>query len=476
MGDWTPIPLALGQNAASTGAVSLESLENLAAELHPPSPLQKKAQYHLRHTPGLKRRATVGLGPIRGLAVLDGLLYVVSGNDLYSVDSNYNAVLLTGADGLYASDLATVPGTGPVPIANNGRHIAICTSTNTLVANQSGFSIPSQFNFNGADYQDGYGIFTERDTQFLWLSNLDDLTVISGLDFTSADAESDNVVGCLVSNEELLIFKERTLEQWFNAGAASFPYVRSQNGVVERGCAASASIAQANRAAVWLGDDLRVYAMQGLQPQPISAPDIERLIENVDPRDIGSAEGFTYQQDGQLYYVLSFATLSVAYSFDTGKWHKRTSPGLSRYRASGYAYWLNRHIVGDSESGNLYELRMDELKDNDDPVIRRSVLPPVYGGGNPVFMGDLLLDTEAGTGLNDGQGEDPKIMLELSDDDGRTWSSQRPASMGKIGQYDTQAVWTRLGRFRRTRHLRLSISDPVPVHWVSAAASLEVGA
>lgn len=469
----SPIPLASARNAASTGAVSLESLENLLAE---PAPQGSKAPFHLRHTPGLVRRVTVGAGPIRGIEVMNRLMWVVSGEDLYTVDANYFVQKLTGADGVYASSQARIPGEENVFMTNNGRHVAVCAPDVTLIGDLTSFDLPEQTNFNGADYQDGYGIYTQRDTQFFWLSGLDDLTTISGTDFTSADAESDNVVGCLVNNEELIIFKERTLEQWFNAGNALFPYTRSQNGVVERGCAASGSIAQAERASLWLGDDLRVQLMQGLQPQPVSTPDIERLIEQVSPPDIAAATAFTYQQDGQLYYVLTFATLTVVYSLTTGRWHTRKSPDKTRYRANNYAYAFNRHIVGDFENGNLYELDMGTYTDDGETVLRRAVLPPLYGGGNPVFQGDLLLDIEGGVGLTSGEGDDPQIMLELSDDLGATWSSQRPAPAGAIGRYDTQAVWTRLGRFKHTRHIRLSISDPVAVHWVSAASSLEAGA
>lgn len=467
----TAIPLASAQNEASSGAVSIESLTNVYAE---PAPPRSKSPFHLRHTPGLKKKVTVGTGKIRGIIPFQGNLFVVSGTNLYSVDANYNATLLTGVTGVYASASSIIPGSRNVFMATNGIDVAICSETITLIANATSFTTLSFFDFNGADYQDGYGIFTERDTQNVRITGLDDMTTMSALDFTTADAESDDVVGVLVNNEEVIVFKERTLEQYFNAGNADFPYVRSQNGVVERGCAASASIAQADRSALWLGDNLRVYLMQGLQPVPVSTADIERKIESA--TNIQDASAFTYQQEGQLFYQLSFDDLTVVYSLTTGLWHLRRSKGLTRSRANNYAYWRNRHVVGDYSNGNLYELDMSTYTENSEAVVRQAVPPPLYANGNPVFQGDLLLDIQGGAGLTTGQGDDPEIMLEVSDDLGNTWSAYRPAKAGPEGEYERQAVWNRLGRFRHTRHVRFSISDPVEVHWVGAAASLEAGA
>lgn len=58
------------------------------------------------------------------------------------------------------------------------------------------------------------------------------------------------------------------------------------------------------------------------------------------------------------------------------------------------------------------------------------------------------------------QGEDPKLMLEWSDDNGATWSNQRTASLGKVGEYQTRVKFHRLGQ-SRNRVFRISISDPV---------------
>lgn len=59
--------------------------------------------------PGLDLLLSCGAGPIRGLGMLNGIMYVVSGNEVYSVDTSYTATLL-GAIG---------SATGPVSFFNN---------------------------------------------------------------------------------------------------------------------------------------------------------------------------------------------------------------------------------------------------------------------------------------------------------------------------------------------------------------------
>ena len=86
----------------------------------------------------------------------------------------------------------------------------------------------------------------------------------------------------------------------------------------------------------------------------------------------------------------------------------------------------------------------------------------------------LQLDLESGVGLTDGQGEDPQVMLQWSDDGGHTWSREHWVSAGRGGAYTWRALWRRLGR-SRDRVFRLVISDPVKVTWIDAFMEMERG-
>jgi hypothetical protein len=74
----------------------------------------------------------------------------------------------------------------------------------------------------------------------------------------------------------------------------------------------------------------------------------------------------------------------------------------------------------------------------------------------------------------DAQGREPQLMLDWSDDNGKTWSSQRYASFGRVGQYLQRVKFHRLGQ-ARDRIYRVSISDPVKRVILSAELEAEGG-
>ena len=68
----------------------------------------------------------------------------------------------------------------------------------------------------------------------------------------------------------------------------------------------------------------------------------------------------------------------------------------------------------------------------------------------------------------------PVITLQTSDDSGRSWSSERLASIGAAGDYVRIAEWFNLGSFR-SRLFRIQCSSAVRLSIVSANADVEIG-
>lgn len=67
--------------------------------------------------------------------------------------------------------------------------------------------------------------------------------------------------------------------------------------------------------------------------------------------------------------------------------------------------------------------------------------------------------------------EDPRVMLRLSNDAGRTWITEQIRTVGKSGEFDRRVRWNRLGMGRR-RVFEVSMSDPIP--WKITGAFLAV--
>lgn len=422
-------------------------------------------------------RATVGSGPIRGEWQMGDYAYVVSGQEFYKVSRSYDAYFK-----------GIVLGTGPVSISDNGTQIFIAANPDGYIYNATTdvFSQITDPDFPGAvtvGYIDGYFVFNEPDSQKFWKTELLDGTSVDPTEFASAEGAPDNLVSLIVDHLEVWLFGVNSVEVWYDAGTPDFPFARIQGAYIETGCAAPYSVAKMDNSVFWLGKDARgngmVYRANGYTPQIISTHALSYAIGQYP--DISDAIAFTYQQEAHSFYVLIFPSGNATWVYDTttGLWHERaymnqSDGSLGRIRANCYTFFNGKHVIGDYENGNLYELSLDTYSDNGDIQKWLRAWRALPTGGNNLkrtFHHELQLDCQSGVGL-DGtqQGTDPQVILRWSDDGGHTWSNEHWRSMGAIGNTQTRVIWRRLGSTEklRDRVYEVSGTDPVKIALIGA--------
>ena len=414
---------------------------------------------------------------IRGMKVCDNYLYVVAGNTLWRISP-----ALTATDvGVMGTD------TGQVKMADNGSQVMI-------VDDEKGYlysSVADAFyeirtdptdadpdfpeNPRGLGYMDGYFVVSKRDTGTFWISKLYDGTSWDALDFASAEGSPDMAVDIIVDHRELWIFGEESTEVFYNAGNVDFPFVRTEGAFIEVGIASKDCAAKLDNSVYWLTNHGTLVRADGYNPQVVSTRQVEHQWCKYDT--IEDARAFAYHWQGHAFYQITFPSGNATWVYDAsnGSWHKRASyPNQGRHRANCYAFWNDKHLVGDFENGRVYELDLDTYTDNLE-LISRMRTTPMYSERNlNIFCHSLQIDFEAGTGLNTGQGLIPQAMLQMSDDGGHTWSNEYWVTAGKIGEYDRRAIWQRLG-VGRNRTLKLMVTDPVKWNILGATANITVG-
>ena len=376
---------------------------NLFPEAIPEGSGGKEAGFLLR-CPGLRLVATVGDGPIRGLWVTNGVAYVVSGSEFYSLDTDWVSTLI-----------GTVSGTGPVSMADNGTQIFIACNPASYIYNVSTavFGQITDPDFPGAGsvgYLDGYFVFNEPDTQKFWVTSLLDGTSIDPLDFASAEGYPDNVVALIVDHREIFLFGNTSVEVWYDAGTPDFPLARIQGAFMEVGCEAAYSVAKLDNSVFWLGSDARgrgiVYRANGYTPARISTNAVEYIIQSYG--SISDAIGYTYQQDGHPFYVLIFPSAQATWVYDvsTQLWHERAAfknGEFVRHRSNCQMSFNDEIVVGDYEDGRVYAFDLDVYAD-DDQIQKwlRSwrALPTGQNNLKRTAHHSLQLDAETGVGLN----------------------------------------------------------------------------
>lgn len=466
-------------------ARSVNAADNRMVNLYPEAtPENGKDAGFLNRAPGLRLLATLGTGPVRGLWQFNGYGYAVSGNTLYKIDAAWNATVL-----------GTVSGSGPVSMSDNGAVLFVaCNGPSYTYFDITGdFQQITDPNFEGAvtvGYLDGYFVFNAPNSQRVYVVTSLTSTgyiyplVFDALDYASAEGSPDGLVSLIVDHREAWLFGTNSVEVWYDSGAADFPLTRIQGAFNELGCAAPYSVAKMDNGLFWLGSDARgngmVYRANGYTGQRISTHAIEFAIQSY--ATISDAIGYTYQQDGHSFYVLSFPTGNATWVYDvaTGGWHERagfSNGQFLRHISNCQMNYNNEIVVGSYADGNLYAFDLDVFADNGaaQKWLRSwRALPPGQNKLTRTAQHVLQLDCESGVGLATGQGSNPQVMLRWSDDGGHTWSNEHWASLGGIGAYGTRVIWRRLGMTEKLRDRVYEVSGTDPVKIAIIGAELTV--
>lgn len=484
-------------------ARSVNAADNRMVNLFPEIiPEGGKEAAFLNRAPGLTLLANVGTGPIRGLHTFGGYLYVVSGQNVYKVDTSYTATLIGNfqdAD-LTAYTIAgsnfqiTTASNTPVSMADCGSQLFIVCNGPSYVYKPSDGSfvrVISSGDFNisvgNVVYFNSYFVVNQLGTNNMFVSaHLDGTTWNMG-DTASTDGTADNIVGIIVDHKEMWVFGVNTTEVWYDAGNAGFQYAPIQGAFFEIGCAAAATLAKLDNSVFWLGSDTRgqgiVYRTNGYSGERISTHAVEWQIQQYG--DLSTAIAYTYQQDGHSFYVLIFPSANTTWVYDvaTQSWHERcgfSNGQFTRHRGNCQTFFNNVTVIGDYQNGNIYKFDLTNYSDNgsvqkwlrswralppDGNVSAWRYMPPSGNTMKRTAHHSLQLDCEAGVGLNSGQGSDPQVMLRWSDDGGHTWSNEHWVSIGAIGNYGQRAIWRRLGMTMklRDRIYEVSGTDPVKI-------------
>lgn len=429
-------------------------------------PADAKSATLLSRTPGISTWATVGTGPIYALLYALGALFAVSGTKLYRVDAFGAATLLGDVGAISAIDIAA-----------NTNAVVVVNTPNAYYWDGATFGqiIDPDFTSRGAgdvEFINNYLLFREPNSGRFFGADLGSSTSFDSLQFATAEASPDELVGMIVDHVQVILLGQESVEVWDNNGSSGFPFARSINGYVEIGCFNGRSVAKNDNSIDWLANDYTVRKLNGVTPVRISQHGIEQLIQ---ASTISTANAFGNSLGGHLFYHLSFNEVTVVHDATTGKWHERQTYGFDNWIAGTHATAYGLELVGSTQSGAIGFLSKDVFTDFGITQVMSWTYQPIYNAEKRAFHDSLEIGLEVGVGLTTGQGSDPEIMLDYSDDSGKTWVSLPNKKIGPIGNYRTKVKWTRLGSTDSARVYRASVSDPVRINVFDTQAVVRGG-
>lgn len=387
-----------------------------------------KTQLAMVGCPGTMSFASgIGTAPVRGLYPIGTLLYAVIDNFLYTIDTSGNlstpkGTLSTSTGRVmikYNGSAQSGVGGDQLMITDGAAGYIYNTSTGAFstIASAGGWAdlLASSHYPTHFTYLDGYFIAINGSMSF-WVSDLYDGTTWSALATSPIAATPDNIIGIAAHRQQLFLFKQHSTEVWYDAGIPTTigsPFLRVSGAVFDYGCISRWTIASAGASLFFLatqrmgnsGEVIGVAEVTEYQPKIVSTPAINYKIAQ--STNFTDCFAYCYSDEGHTFYVLTNPTddWTIVYDTSTQMWHERssfnaTNASVKRHVSNCYAYFNNKHYIGDYRSSSIYEMDTSYFTDNGNRIVSVRTAQTIYEDTelNNVFVTMLAVDMETGVG------------------------------------------------------------------------------
>lgn len=399
--------------------------------------------YSRRRVPGLSLLANTGHSGCRGFHYVGDVLLAAMGAKLVKIESDFTFEVL--------GDLA---GTGRVTFASNNKSptpdILCVTSSGIYTVTISGAPV----SFIDADlpqpnsicFIDGYFMATIRDGR-VFASGLNN-TSFAALDFATAEGKPGGLYRGLAFGQMLYLFGPKGIEPWRNAGnETGFPFSRST--VIPLGLVAPFAIAGHedgfSAALLLVGNDRRVWRIDGGAPTPVSTPDVDRALAAVaDPDDITA---LVFSAAGHAHWCVTGPGFTWVLDLSTEQWHERASWLQPNWRAACSVNAFDRWVVGDRTTDHLGLIDEDIYREYTAPLVFTVISMRAKAFPNRLNIPRLDAEFVVGQGLPTGTvGQTrPTVNISYAKDGGNVFSTPMIRNLGGMGEYRTRIHVDRLG-------------------------------
>ena len=411
-----------------------------------------------------------GPGVCRGGIIWNDMEYRVMGDRLVSI---YGTTI---------TDIGQIPGTGRAVMTIGFDHLAIAADENLFFYNGSELkqnTDPDLGKSLAVVWIDGY--FMTTDGQNLVVTELGNPFSVNPLKYGSSERDPDDIMTVLRYGVEVAAINRHSIETFYNAGTANFPFQRNDGAYVNRGAIGPYAACVADTYIAFVGggrnEPIGVYMATNGSSQKVSTREIDLLLE-----------GYTNQQlqkvlieyvSGRSERTLMIHLPDVTVCFDIGAteaagqpiWYYLTSAveGLGEYRAQYYLNNSGKWTVADTLTPRIGCLSDEHGHHWGEQVGWEFSTPIIYNDAKgAVFHSIELVGMPGSVAL----GENPVIETRYSED-GVTWSSRALCKMRTIGNRTAPIKWLRQGMMRDRRIQKFSGTSEAHISVAALEAEVE---
>ena len=257
----------------------------------------------------------------------------------------------------------------------------------------------------------------------------------------------------------LIAFGSRTTELfWDAANESGSPFARVLETSSDFGCTAGDSVTRAHNTYYWIGSFggfRSVYKMEGLAPERISTPAIDRLL-SAEQSGLPDAFGYSVNVDGHNFYLITLKNTNrtLVYDDTTSSWHEwtTTESGVETYFKQSYSFDIAVQLLYLHESnGTIYQMLPTYTNDYGNPIKVLGITDKFDNNNNMTKFHSRL---EVVGDITSSAGS---LGISWSDDDYNTYSTERTVDLAKA-----RPRLTRLGAFER-RAFKLTFEEDLPL-------------
>ncbi len=302
-------------------------------------------------------------------------------------------------------------------------------------------------------------LFTELGGRRIQWSAVADPSTLDGLNFATTESGEDLNIRVVALNGNAWIFKERSIEIWYNTGSGdeASAFARVSGGVITTGLKSFNLITKIRGGLFFIGSDGIAYVTTGSGLQPVSTQPVARDIREKNPTHC-----FYFEHEGHKMCVIRFSDRPAwVFNFSTSEWFER-SEGVTHgpWDAVGASKTTQGDWIVVSELGSISRLDNTPI-DKNGALYRRAISRTLRQDSARFRVPELEFYADYG---RVGPDDALELMFSYSGDRGKTWSSQRNLSLGSLGDYQTRTLFRSLGQFREfTACLDITHGYEVPI-------------
>jgi hypothetical protein len=484
----TPLPIPLGSYQAESQTSSIQRVINWR-----PVVMQKGAlnNINLLQPSGISQVIDTELGVCRGAWEMKGIPYFVMGNSLVSLNESgvvTNHGVISGAVRVsMASNNPVGAGASLVVVVPGGNSYVFNEGLQTLTQITD---VDFQVSDSVAFYR-GVFTFTASNGGQLFVSNLNQPLVFDALDTGTAEGNPDRIITQVVDHDELSIIGSKTTEVFRFVGGVGFPLQIIPGAFTQKGAHSKYGVIKFDNTYMFIGggeNELTAIWRQSSSSSAVKVSDdaTDFAIQQFNKDEIAQAFTMTFAEKGQFFAIFTFNSTRIpsrtfiyngtasALSGTSVWFEAQTGLTDNSWRVNAIVKANGKLYVGDAIDGRIGLLDDSVLTEYGDTIMRQAAFKPFSQDGTTIFAGELEATFQAGVGLTTGQGSDPVVIYDYTDNN-RIWSNEFKRDIGKIGEYGLETVWRRQGRFPNFRTVRLTVTDPVIANLIRVAATPELG-